>query len=164
MWKRTVFALLAAGLLYAFPLTSWGSEQVSVRQNTSPFTVDVACDTGVVSLDLQQKSDGSSIAIGTIEHDSGTATTITTLLRSNIRSTIGKELLAREGLLTSRSTRADHAIASCLGLTAEDTTVQSVHCSGKTCVCYPDADTSCEIFDRICTATGGQSGHNICTW
>ncbi len=166
MLKHSVFALLIAGLMYGYPSVIWGSERVYFLQHKGAFEVDVECDSGVTHIGVQHKVDGSQIDIGTVQRDNGTSKTTTTLLRSHIRSAIGKDLLVREGLLHSgiRSDRAQHDIASCLGLTAAETNVKSVHCAGNTCVCYPDEDSSCDLFDWICDATGGQSGHNICTW
>src|SRR5262245_24451764 len=164
--KGTVLGLLTVGLMYGLPSESWGSERDSLPQNTGIFELDVECDEGVAHISLHHKIDGTQIDIGTVEPQGGTSHTTTPLLRSNIRRAIGKELLIGEGLLPrgSRSDSAQHEITACLGLTAPDPHARSVHCSGKTCVCYPDQHTDCDIFKRICSATGGTSGHNICTW
>lgn len=126
----------------------------------SAFEVDIVCEDGISHIDLVEANSSSYLNIGSIRNEGVVEKPIMKLLNSETRSWIGKEIMIREGFLYDEASRTEpqYEIASCLGLRPPESTAEG------TSVCYPDENTDCSLFEWVCTATGGQLGHNICTW
>ncbi len=151
--------------LATFATTTWGQAIIQVDDNSSHFEVDIDCDVGTTRVALIEPDSGVYLDIGTIGRRGAQVEPTTTLLRSDTRSKIGRAVLAGEGLLEADTDAGGYLdVSSCLGVSRPASTDRAVDCHGGTCICQSDENTDCDLFIKICEATGGQSGHNICTW
>ena len=143
--------------------STWGQSVIQIEETQATFDVEIDCDGGTARIGLIEPETGTYLEIGALDRRSADAEPTTALLRSDTRSAIGRAVLARAGLLEAEIDEPLD-VASCLGFGRPAPTVRDSSCHNGTCVCYEDENTNCSWFAAACKATGGTSGHNICTW
>lgn len=159
--------ILAALLLALTASASSAQTDTRTQERLPTFEVEVACENGVGRIGVLDAESNTYLNVGSVSRDAGRAESTTQLLRPQTRSWIGEEILFPEGSSLDDPFSSDlgYEIASCIG--DPDSPVAATGGCSKPmgmCFCYPDSDTDCDIFHTICTATGGESGHNSCSW
>ncbi|MCH9675456.1 MAG: hypothetical protein K0U93_28725 [Gammaproteobacteria bacterium] len=165
--NRVARVLLAAVAVFFASTTM--AQNIKTTNTRAQFDVEVMCESGRAHIAMIDERGSSVLDIGSVGVKGAKTEDTTQFLSRGARSAIAIELLTGEGVLENANTRGNEfEIAACLGsnepVAANGTCVPWQH----SCDCTTNEDgTGCEIFNTICTATGGDlhgNGTYICEW
>ena len=168
--RSTIYAYAWVSLVIALASpASWSAEGQRELERLPDFEVEVSCDEGTARIALLDLESGAQLDIGSISKRGARTEPTTRLLSAETRRWIASEILSLDGFGQGSEGAVERqwALGACTGRPDADTSGATGGCVDylNTCTCYPDENgRGCGWFAWACTASGGNLGHNICTY
>ena len=147
--------------------TSWAHDSRSTQETEPNFELEAICENGESRVSILSPDEESRMLLFGLDYISTnivSGSMVQLLMPETRRQIMSMMLPSAESSSSTESfsTGISYKITACINQPPPVSKGDGTHCHGRTCVCYPDSENTCEFFKVLCKALGGDLGHNIC--